>query len=251
MIEIVSSCWRYDRCLTYHLSALALDPPPVPVRCTIYWAAEDGPTAAVLAKFRQIKEPNIAWDFRLIPRTQLMRRAISRNDAAKRTEADWLIFTDVDYCYTGTAIGELAEELREADDWTLWFTRNIMTNTQEDGDLLIEAVTNRNKTPFISVSRDPYAWALTLPPEYFEPATLPRAIGGSQIISGRLARKVGYLPNHEKYQRPSETWRRTFEDRAFRSWLSEAHNVGQGRLKCGKVARIRHTKRGRFDECRN
>lgn len=238
MIEIVSSCWRYDRCATYHLSALVLNPPKTPVRATVYFCEDDAPTVSVLEYFSGRAVPGVVWDFRALPRQGLMRRAIARNDAANRTQADWLIFTDIDYLYSGQAVDEIAAGLSGADDWKLYFTRHILTTTQEAGDALIDAVS----APGLYAT-DGAAFA---------PTTLPRAIGGSQIVSGRLARKAGYLPNHKRFQKPHDSWRRTFEDRVFRTVLAEKHAAYQSRLTEAKsVARIRHTKRGRFQDCRN
>lgn len=239
MIEIVTSCWRYDRCLTYHLSALVLDPPTAPVRATVYFTEEDDATVATLDYFAQRGIPGVSLAFRPLPRQSLMRRAIARDDAAKRTQADWLIFTDVDYLYSGTALREIQAELFGADDRKLYFTRNILSTSQEAGDALIAAVTAPGVYATDGAS--------------FEAATLPRAIGGSQIVSGQVAKEVGYLPGHKRFHKPHDTWRRTYEDKAWRQAIAANHQVYAARLTAAsKVARIRHSKRGRFDQgCRN
>ncbi|MBU2099519.1 MAG: glycosyltransferase family 2 protein, partial [Gammaproteobacteria bacterium] len=69
-----------------------------------------------------------------------------------------------------------------------------------------------------------------------------RATGPLQITHGDVARAVGYCESLAYYQRPSVTWCKAYEDRAFR-WLLRSQGVP---LDVPGVYRIRHVAKGRY-----
>lgn len=238
-LEIVSSCWRYDRCLAYHLSAFMLEPPRTPAKVVIYYCEEDAPTVEILGTFAGVRPSTVEWDFRPMERNRLMRRAISRNDAAQKASGDWVIYTDVDYIYRGHVLDELAGELEARKSIELCFTKHVLQTSQAAGDELIREMEAATKLPrYLDLSR-------------FVDGRLSRAIGGSQIVNRGLLKSVGYLPESRRYQKPSDHWRRTHEDRVFRDWIRTEHGATMVALETRGVARIRHSQRGREGDCRN
>ena len=63
-IEIVSHCWQYAHLLGYQLSSLVNYPPTrAHLRMTVFHAAEDVKTQALLAFFGKIEAHNVAWNW--------------------------------------------------------------------------------------------------------------------------------------------------------------------------------------------
>jgi len=69
-----------------------------------------------------------------------------------------------------------------------------------------------------------------------------RATGPLQITHGDIARAVGYCESLPYYQRPSATWCKAYEDRAFR-WLLRTQGEP---VDVPGVFRIRHVAKGRY-----
>lgn len=236
-VETCATCWRYDRLLRYHLSALVLYPPAKTlVRCTVCYSSEDELTVDVLEHFGKVEMPNVTWNWHEMDRERLMRREISRHEIATTTTADFLMFTDIDYLFRGTVIDSLADEMAAATrrEPKLMYIRNVLSSrSHEDGDAEIERA---DCNLVIDVEDGRYS-----------PAKIPRAIGGCQFLPGRTANGIGYLGDHARFQKPSERFRRCFGDTVFRKTCG----VSQCQLKSLGVYRIRHSDRGRVNaECR-
>lgn len=236
LLETVNHAWLYSRLLTFHLSAYLLQPPQ---RCRVLAtichapAADDPQTAAVLDYFRRQPLPDtVAWNFVEMPRRELCRRAIGRNRCCLASRADYVLLGDIDYIFGPGALDAAAEAMAAATACGPKIMYPIYTLASRDhaaGDAEIERVT----APGI----------VDLTAGYYSPQRLKTAIGGAQWIPGDFARKRGYLPQHRRFQRPADAWKRTFEDRVFRA-ASGLPVVG---LEVPNVYRIRHSKRGRFD----
>lgn len=254
-IELVVHCWRYSRLLTYQLSALVLHPPQrARVRAVVFYSQEDRRTCELLQQprvqsflysFEQSSIEIFAWP---LETASLLRRAIGRNAAAKASTAPIVWFADCDMPIRGETFDWLVENW--PDDAALCYPRHVGKCTHAHGDELIEAVAGHQ---FYDIDTTD-----------FPAARQRRAIGGTQIVRGALAREHGYLdPGHPKnterqalrlakrYHKPQERWRRTTEDPSYRGWLQHVsgERVGRGHaLDVPGVYRIRHSKYGRKDE---
>jgi hypothetical protein len=94
-IEIVSHCWNYSHMLVRQLSSLVLFPPArAAVTMTVFYSEEDTATVRLLETFASKEIPGVTWNWCALPKEQLFRRSIGRNQAALRTDADWVWFTD-------------------------------------------------------------------------------------------------------------------------------------------------------------
>lgn len=242
-VQTVAHAFNYERCLTFHLSALYLHPPQTcRVTATIFHAppADDAPTSAILAYFAALPPPaNVTLDFRELPPAQLCRRAIGRNLAARATAADFVLFSDVDYLFGENAIDCAAQAMQAAcaSGPKVMHVRELRSSIDHPaGDAELARV-------------DLDRLELVEPlPERYTTSGLHTAIGGSQYIPGDLARAKGYLPEGHRFLREADGWKRTFCDRAARGWW-EAPVVA---INVPNVWRIRHGKRGRTDHgCRN
>lgn len=229
MIEVVTSCWRYSKLLTFHLSHYLLYPPRIPTTVTVWFAEEDPETIEVLNWFGDIDAPNIAWQWRTLPIRNLMRRGISRNLSLKHTTAKVVVMTDVDYLYSGETLQAIFDEVTRRELPKLYYTPNVLGNVDESyGDQEIARV----KGPAIMDVEQEYV-----------PRPLKTAIGGSQIVPGSWARANGYIPR-SKLLEPSDTWQRTTEDPEFRKTCGLALH----RIEAAHPLRIRHNPKGRDGE---
>lgn len=147
---------------------------------------------------KQASQQQISENFEILelalPENKLFRRAIGRNIAAKRTEADVVWFTDCDHLFTKSCLDDVIyhQEYNKNMYDLLWPCKINISSTHTDGDELI-----RNE----EVS----GWGpLTLNKANFHIRNEPRAIGGLQIVTGDYCRTHGYLHN-SKWTRPVES----------------------------------------------
>lgn len=243
-VEVVAHCWNYSRLATLFLSQFLLHPPRTPTTVTVCYSADDKPTIDVLhffwweRKMRGIS--SVAWNWYEMPTPKLLRRAIGRNERALATDADFVLFADVDYLLGPGAVDAIVERMTEAcgdGHPKLCFPRTAGWSGQKEGDALIESIpTEQNLLRVIEVNSS-----------IFLPTRMGKAIGGCQWLPGDISRRFGYVDASSKFLRPVNVWRRTFEDSAARK-----HWVRNGGVSClpidvPNVWRIRHSKRGRFD----
>jgi len=232
-IEIVSHCWQYAHLLAYQLSSLVNYPPTrARVRMTVFHAAEDVKTQALLAFFGQIDVPGVIWNWQPLPRNELFRRSIGRNRVARGTDADWVWFTDCDIVFHRDCIDTYSTLLQGSRDWLTYPIDERVTAMLAETDPVL--IAERDKPRVIDIDTSQF----TLIPNP------PRAKGAYQIVHGDVARQCGYCEELGVFQRPAARWAKTYEDSAFR-WLLGTPGVG---LDVPGVYRIRHVQKGRYGD---
>lgn len=229
-LEIVSHCWRYAHLLDYQLSSLVLFPPrELEVRMTVFHAPDhDKPTARVLEFFREQEVEGVEWNPWPLEREHLFRRAIGRNLAARRTDADWIWFADCDVLFREQSLDILAQELRGRQDFLVYPRRQRSTGLLP------------SDHPMLSVPGG-FPGIVDVDPSLFGEESRDRAIGGSQIVRSDVARAAGYCGTIPFYQKPVSSWQKTYEDRAFR-WILGTQGTP---VDVPDIYRIRHAAKGR------
>lgn len=230
-IEIVSHCWNYAHFLVYQLSSLALFPPvKAVVTMTVFYARDDDDTKDLLKFFDDITVPGVCWNWQVLPKEQLFRRAIGRNHAALTSTADWVWFTDCDVLFRQECIDTLATILQGRRDVLVHPIIERVTPLLAESDEMIRhgGISNRG--------------LLDIDDRQFIVHELTRATGPMQITHGDVARACGYCDSLKFYQRPAGHWCKAHEDRAFR-WLLRTQGSG---LDIPGVYRIRHQYKGRY-----
>lgn len=231
-LEIVSHCWRYGHSLTYQLSSLVThQTDKLDVTMTVYHVADDESVAPVLDFFGAIDLPGVTWNWIALPKEQLFRRSIGRNQAAKSTQADWIWFCDCDIIFNEGCLDTLADELQGRDDTLVFPKIGLGTPLLPDDHEILE---KGRAGPAI----------LDVPIDQFTPVggILEKAKGAYQITHADIARALGYCARIGHYQQPADRWRKTYEDRAFR-WLIGSDGTG---LDVPGVCQIRHIVKGRY-----
>ena len=232
-LEIVSHCWHYAPQLTYQLGSLVLFPPSnCQVTMTVWFSEEDTTTQSVLDFFSTKNVPAITWSFRSLPKEQLFRRAIGRNLAALQTRADWIWFADADMCFRNQCLDVLAD-LSPTATADLIYPRQIqISKTHEVGDDTLCKVAGR-------------LCIADIDPADFVTHTYNRAIGGVQILRGRVAQKIGYCDRSPRFQKPIGRWSiSTRDDVAFRQSVGTSGKA----IDLPELYRIRHRRFGARDE---
>ena len=230
-LEIVTHCWQYAHFLVHQLTSIA-DQPPTDLRVTVtvFYSESDKATSALLDHFGTLKIPGVTWNWWALSEPQLFRRAIGRNLAAKATRADWVWFTDCDLMFRDDCLDQLAAALQGNSDSLVYPRQELVTPLLADSDEML--------------SFDP-SGAAKAPPvalERFYVSERGRATGPLQITHGDIARAGGYCDALGFYQRPSASWRKATEDRAFR-WLLETQGEP---IDVPGGYRIRHVSKGRY-----
>lgn len=230
-VEIVSHCWDYSRLLAHQLTSLVDHPVrDARVTMTVFHAREDAPTVRLLEFFGGFDLPNVTWNFRILPKERLFRRAIGRNLAARKTSADWVWFTDCDLTFQANCLDSLNAELQGRDDALLYPA--------------VESKTDAYADPGSGVADNALAMPqlLRVDPADFIAHRVTRATGPLQITHGDVARAVGYCDAVPFYQRPAARWQKADEDRMFR-WLLGTQGVP---VEVDGVCRVQHVEKGRY-----
>lgn len=231
-LEIVSHCWRYGHSLTYQLSSLVNhQTDKLDITMTVYHVADDESVVPVLDYFAGIDLPGVTWNWVALPREQLFRRSIGRNQAAKTTRADWIWFCDCDIIFHEGCLDTLADELQGRDDTLVFPKIGLGTPLLPDDHEILEK--GRAGPAIIDVPIDQFAPVGGI---------LEKAKGAYQITHADIARALGYCEKIGHYQQPADRWRKTYEDRAFR-WLIGSDGTG---LDVPGVCQIRHIVKGRY-----
>jgi len=228
-IEIVSHCWRYSHLHAYQLSSLVQHAPQnVDIIMTVFHAAEDEATCQLLEFFGQQEVENVTWNWQQIAAPELFRRAIGRNRVAKNTKADWVWFADCDLVFGEGCLDSLAESLQGRTEALVFPAQERITPLLTDD------------SPMLKAAKEPKLVSVNA--EDFTVRVLERAVGAYQIVHGDVCRTMGYCADISAYQRATDRWKKTFEDRAFR-WLLGSHGVP---VNVESVYRIRHIEKGRY-----
>lgn len=229
-IEVVSHCWQYAHLLVYQLSSLVLAPPQrARVTMTVCYCPEDEGTQELL-DFMAVQEiPRVRWNWIALPREALLRRAVGRNLAARASQADWVWFTDCDVVFAEGCFDALATAVRGRQDRLVFPQEERCTRMLPPDDPVL---TNGRRAPAVR----------TVEWENFSVARPRQATGPLQIARGDIARVWGYCGEIGSYQRTTDRWRKTYEDRVFR-WLLGTPGTA---LDIPGVYRIKHIEKGRY-----
>lgn len=226
-IEIVSHCWHYDRLLACQLASLVENAPEsVRVTMTVFHAEEDEATRSLLARHLQTQVPNVKWRPWPLPPSQLFRRSIGRNLAARATTADWIWFTDCDVVFGAGALDALAGAVQGRCSPLLYPA--------------IEYATPVLDSAALAAGDFQKLWS-AIDLDACTRRELSRATGPLQITRGEVARAVGYCASLAAFQQPADAWCKAHEDRAFRWQLKTAGEA----VSIPRVFRIRHAHKGR------
>lgn len=229
-IEIVSHCWNYAHFLSYQLDSLAKFPPTNgKVTMTVFYCSDDITTTSVLNHFEKMEIPNVTWNWCELPKIALFRRTIGRNLAALNTKADWIWFTDCDLMFRQGCMDSLIAQLQNRQDALVYPQVERCTTLLTDEDPMLNFD--------IAKLND-----LEIDTTQFTERRRTRATGPLQITHGDVARSCGYCKVLDYYLRPSNTWCKAHEDRAFR-WLLRTQGLP---LDIKGVYRIRHALKGRY-----
>lgn len=229
-LEVVTHCWHYAHMLVYQLSSIALHPPTQGLlTMTVYYNNDDIHTKELLDHFAELTIPNVRWNWKHLPKNALMRRAIGRNQSALKTRADWVWFTDCDLVFHSACLDGAMQALKHATEPLVYPSTEWVTPLLDDNHPYICKDTYTPRIAHINTND-------------FLPTHPTRATGPLQILNGHVARTMGYCNALKYYQQPSERWRKTYEDRAFR-WLINTQGIP---VEIPSVYRIRHSSKGRY-----
>lgn len=229
-LEIVSHCWRYAHLLRFQTSSLVEHPPAhVDVTYTLYHAAEDAPVRELIERFDAQAVPNVTWNWRTLPRGELFRRAIGRHRAALASEADWLWFADCDLIFHAGCLDSLAVALRGKRTGLVFPASERITPLLPGDHPMLNQVPGPRGT-------------IDIDPALFDESPIEKAKGAFQICHGDVARAVGYCGTIPLYQKPSDVWRKTYEDTVFRRLIGYPGEPVDVRA----LYRIRHVEKGRY-----
>ena len=179
-VEIVSHCWQYAHLLCYQLSSLVNFPPAkARIRMTVFHAAEDSRTRAMLDFFGGIAAPGVTWNWQALSPPELFRRSIGRNRVARATRADWVWFTDCDIVFHRDCLDTLADALQGRQDLLAYPTHERITPMLEETDPVLAAERDRPRVADIDTSQFELA------------ANPPKAKGAYQVVHGDVARQCG------------------------------------------------------------
>ena len=162
--------------LTAELSSLVLYPPKCQYKITVVTSPKDELTLRVAEAFSSRLPDGTIKTLEIEP-PAIYRRAIGRNIAAKRSNADVVYFADADYLWLDGCLDAVANIVFDAAKMV--YPREAMIHrSHEAGDVEIDRVVPGDVfTPDLSI---------------FEPWRIHKAIGGLQIVPGDVARQ-GYL----------------------------------------------------------
>ena len=237
-IEIVSHCFcppgvtQYAEHLIWQWASLTLYPPPVPTTLSVCFTGTDLETWQRLQTMQEMisegrSDPAVSLQTVQMKPSQLFRRAIGRNWCAKRTKADVVWMTDVDYLFGPGCLTEIAKLV--GPDSGLMQPGYMRINTTHDiGDKMVQG-NLANDLPTIDTS-------------LFSERKQRTCIGGCQIVGGDLARRIGYLDG-TAWMEPVEDAKGFLSCRGDKKWRS-SNNLKAKRLPFS-VYRIRHNIDGR------
>lgn len=229
-LQIVSHCWQYAHLSLFQLSSLVNYPPrDCELIYTLFYATEDKDMCELIEHFSAIDIPNVTWDWQVLPKAKLFRRAIGRHQASLSSQADWLWFADCDLIFhEGCLDSVVAAAVNKQ-------TGLIFPNLERITELL------PGDHPMLNQSIGS-GGTIDIDASLFEPNVITKAKGAFQIVHGDVARAVGYCGSIKLYQTPTHTWRKTYEDTVFRRLIDyEGESVEVQHL-----YRIRHSEKGRY-----
>ncbi len=229
-LEIVSHCWQYAHLAVYQFSSLVRHPPTeLTVTHTLFHADSDQQTTKLAADFAAIDTPNVTWRSIALPKADLFRRAIGRNQAAKSTSADWVWFADCDLIFDRNCLDSLAVHLKSKQAGLLFPSQERITELLPPDH------------PWVTQSLE-QPLPVDVDTNQFHHNDITKAKGAFQIVHGDVARTMGYCDGLALYQQPDTRWRKTYEDTVFRNLLGHEGVP----VPIDNLLRIRHSAKGRY-----
>ncbi|MFK7859639.1 MAG: glycosyltransferase family 2 protein [Granulosicoccus sp.] len=229
-LQIVSHSWQYAHLSQFQLSSLVNYPPQdIDVIYTLFHSEEDASMVELLARFRQVEVPDVTWDFRVLPKQELFRRAIGRHRASLTSTADWLWFADCDLIFHEGCLDSLAAALSGKQVLLVFPDHEGITELLPAEHPMLNQTVEETGT-------------VDIEPNLFYRNEITKAKGAFQIVHGDLARAVGYCGSLALYQKPSELWRKTYEDTVFRRLIETEGEA----VPVENLYRIRHEEKGRY-----
>ncbi len=229
-LEIVSHCWNYAHLCVYQLSSLVKYPPKnLTLTYTMYYSEEDQGTVKLVNKFAAMQIEGIKWNFQQMPTNELFRRAIGRNKASLATEADWILLGDCDLIFHHGCLDSIGTELAKVNCRLAYPASEQVTELLPADHALVNLPQDQPEL-------------VDIDPSMFHSIEVTKAKGTFQIVHGDVARHCGYCRDLRFYQRPTNRWRKTFEDTAFRQVIDDEGIA----LPITGLHRIRHQEKGRY-----
>lgn len=229
-LQIVSHCWQYAHLSLFQLSSLVNYPPTeCELTYTLFYAQEDSGMHKLIERFALMDVPNVTWDWQVLPRNELFRRAIGRHRASLASQADWIWFADCDLIFHENCLNSVARAVSQQ------HTGLVFPDHEGITDLLPA------EHPMLNQGVD-QSGTIDVDPTLFKYNGITKAKGAFQIVHGDVARKAGYCGSIALYQQPSTVWRKTYEDTVFRRVI-EYDGVP---IPVNNLYRIRHAEKGRY-----
>lgn len=229
-LQIVSHCWNYSHLSLFQLSSLVNYPPKnCELTYTLFHAEEDRGMRELISRFSDMQIPNITWDWQVLPKAELFRRAIGRHRASLASKADWIWFTDCDLIFHEGCLDSLVTAVSDKQTGMVFPAYEGITELlQPEHPMLNQNISNSG--------------TIDIDPEIFQRNTISKAKGAFQIVHGDVARAAGYCGSVPLYQKPSEQWRKTYEDTVFRRLIEYEGEP----VEIKNLYRIRHAEKGRY-----
>ena len=229
-LQIVSHSWQYAHLSRFQLSSLVNYPPKVcDLTYTLFYAEEDEAMKQLVEYFGAMNVPNVSWDWQVLPKQALFRRAIGRNKVALASKAHWLWFADCDLIFHEGCLDSLASALHGRQQKLVYPDHEGITDLLPAEHPMLTQVSDNHSLVDIDVS-------------LFYRNEITKAKGAFQIVHGDVARACGYCGTLPVYQAPSLRWRKTYEDTVFRKFIRTEGNA----VPVQGLYRIRHAQKGRY-----
>lgn len=239
-IEIVTHCYSgaipvYWRHMLFQAASLMWHPPVADVTLTMFWAGAryDQPLANLVEHIEKRRRRDFGgidgFHFNpiILPREQLFRRAIGRHMRSQESLAQVLWYCDADQCFGEGCIDSVCDQVQ--DDGRLYGPERILISTDwQTGDAMVAAGGD---------------WPRIHGDHGFKWQRNRVLIGGSQILGRQTARRLGYLGDNAKYQRPVSPDRPFAcfrDDAAWRRAHFPLEKQMQVKLKVPNIYRLRH-----------
>lgn len=229
-LQIVSHCWNYAHLSLFQLSSIANYPPrDCHLTYTLFHAAEDKAMQPLIERFSSMNIPNVTWDWQVLPKAELFRRAIGRHRASLASQADWIWFADCDLIFHEGCLDSLAKALLHQRTGLVFPDHEGITDLLPPEHPMLNQSIGKDGTVDIDVG-------------LFRRNVISKAKGAFQIVHADVARAVGYCGSLLLYQQPSEQWCKTYEDTVFRRVIEYEGEP----IDVQNLYRIRHAEKGRY-----
>ena len=252
-IEIVNHCFsrhcdHYRAFLATQMESLVRHPLPEKHQ-VLYTVVTHVRDYDVLGTIGLFSEPLLRSGVRLKIIAQetesLLRRAIGRNIASLSTSSDVVWYVDTDYWFGKGCIQSVIDRVPIKSQKLFTPKEYFCHDRHSDGDSMAKQVLAMLENEF--KGNTPLD-GFSINPKDFYLRSGDRAIGGLQIVSGHVARSMGYL-NGTRWVVPKTEaeikngWQRTKDDPAYRK-LTFKGDSGK-KVEIPNLFRFRHSTNGR------